>query len=116
MAAEESFQAHAFEYACDLFDVDHLTTKIKHRWMNGQVEPLNRTINDATLRRFHCNDHDQLRIQIAHLTDAYNVGRRVKNLKCHTPYGFIYKQWTSEPERFTLGSGHTNLLVFSVSH
>ena len=33
---------------------------------------------------------------------AYNYGRRLKTLKGLTPYEFICKAWTREPERFTL--------------
>ena len=37
---------------------------------------------------------------------AYNFGRRLKTLKGLTPYEFICKCWTSEPERFTLNPLH----------
>ena len=43
--------AHAFEYACALNDIDHRLTKPKHPWTNGQVERMNRTIKDATVKR-----------------------------------------------------------------
>jgi hypothetical protein len=32
-------------------------TKIKHPWANGQVERMNRTIKDATVKRYHYDDH-----------------------------------------------------------
>lgn len=35
-----------------------------------------------------------------------NFGRRLKTLKGLTPYEFICKRWTSEPERFTLDPIH----------
>ncbi len=44
-----------------------------------------------------------------HLADfiaAYNFGRRLKTLKGLTPYEFICKCWTSEPQRFTLDPIH----------
>jgi hypothetical protein len=40
-----------------------------------------------------------------HLADfvgAYNFGRRLKTLKGLTPFEFISKCWTSEPQRFKL--------------
>ncbi len=41
--------------------------------------------------------------------NAYNFGRRLKRLKGLTPYEFICKQWTSEPQRFRLDLIHQML-------
>jgi hypothetical protein len=43
---------------------------------------------------------------LADFIDAYNFGRRLKTLRGLTPYEFIVKCWTSEPERFTLNPTH----------
>lgn len=102
----ELFRAHAFEYACAKADIDHRTTKPKHPWTNGQVERMNRTIKDATVKRFHYDDHDQLRRHLGDFIDAYNFGRRLKTLKGLTPYEFICKQSTIEPQRFRLDPIH----------
>jgi transposase InsO family protein len=40
--------------ACAQSDIDHRLTKPKHPWTNGQVERMNRTIKDATVKRFYC--------------------------------------------------------------
>jgi Integrase core domain len=106
MAAGELFRAHAFEYACARADIDHRTTKPKHPWTNGQVERMNRTIKDATVKRFYYESHDQLRDHLTDFVAAYNFGRRLKTLKGLTPYEFICKCWTKEPERFTLNPIH----------
>jgi len=50
--AGEPVWAHAFEYACAQNDIDHRLTKPKHPWTNGQVERMNRTIKDATVKRY----------------------------------------------------------------
>ena len=71
-------------------------------WTNGQVERMNRTIKDATVRRFYYESHDQLRQHLADFVAAYNFGRRLKTLKGLTPYEFICKTWASQPERFTV--------------
>ncbi|MGA0542623.1 IS481 family transposase [Neotabrizicola sp. VNH66] len=106
IAAGERFRAHAFEYACALADIDHRTTKPKHPWTNGQVERMNRTIKDATVKRYHYDDHAQLRRHLQDFVQAYNFGRRLKTLKGLTPYEFICKGWTSEPDRFILNPLH----------
>jgi hypothetical protein len=63
---------------------------------------MNRTIKDATVKRFYYETHGELR---AHLTDfvaAYNFAKRLKTLKGLTPHEYICKIWTKEPERYTL--------------
>ena len=102
IANGELFWAHAFELTCARNDIDHRTTKAKHPWTNGQVERMNRTIKDATVRRFYYESHDQLRKHLADFISAYNFGRRLKTLKGLTPYEFICKAWASSPERFSI--------------
>jgi transposase InsO family protein len=106
LARKEPFLCHAFELACAQLDIEHRLTKPRHPWTNGQVERMNRTIKDATVKRFHYASHDQLRQHLADFVAAYNFGRRLKTLKGLTPYEFICKQWTSEPKRFSLNPLH----------
>lgn len=100
------FRCHAFEAACADLDIEHRLTKPRHPWTNGQVERMNRTIKDATVKRFHYESHDQLRRHLRDFIDAYNFGRRLKTLKGLTPYEFICKRWTSEPDRFIIDPIH----------
>ncbi|MFV0512627.1 MAG: integrase core domain-containing protein, partial [Jhaorihella sp.] len=73
---------------------------------NGQVERMNRTIKEATVKRYHYDGHDQLRSHLADFLDAYNFARRLKTLSGLTPYEYICKIWTSEPDRFILNPIH----------
>ncbi|WP_245287078.1 integrase core domain-containing protein, partial [Bradyrhizobium sp. Tv2a-2] len=82
--------------------IEHRLTKIKHPWTNGQVERMNRTIKEATVQRYHYDRHDQLQAHLADFINAYNYARRLKTLKGLTPYEYICKCWTSQPERFKL--------------
>ena len=61
---------------------------------------MNRTIKDATVRRFHYESHNQLRQHLADFIAAYNFARRLKTLRGLTPYEAICKAWTEEPSRF----------------
>jgi transposase InsO family protein len=107
MRAEKVFfRCHSFEAACADLDIEHRLTKPRHPWTNGQVERMNRTIKEATVKRFHYDDHNQLRQHLADFISAYNFGRRLKTLKGLTPYEFICKSWTAEPERFNLNPLH----------
>jgi transposase InsO family protein len=95
-------RGHPFDRACREHGIDHRLTKPHHPWTNGQVERMNRTIKDATVKRYHYDSHDQF---VRHLDDfvaAYNFGRRLKTLTGLTPYEFVCKRWTIEPERFRL--------------
>jgi transposase InsO family protein len=102
LARGEPVWAHAFEYACAQLGIEHRTTKPKHPWTNGQVERMNRTIKEATVQRYHYDSHDQLERHLADFVAAYNFGRRLKTLKGLTPYEFICKRWTADPQRFRL--------------
>jgi hypothetical protein len=106
MANGERFWAHAFEHACARNDIDHRTTKPKHPWTNGQVERMNRTIKEATVKRFYYETHDQLRDHLANFVAAYNFAKRLKTLNGLTPYEYICKCWTKEPQRFTSNPHH----------
>lgn len=85
MDAGEPFWAHAFEYACRQNIIDHRLTEPRHPWTNGQVQRVNRTIRDATVRRLHHETHDQLRSHLADFVSVQNSGRRLKTRKGLTP-------------------------------
>jgi transposase-like protein len=76
---------HIFDRVCDEHDIEHRLTKIKHPWTNGQVERMNRTIKEATVKRYHYDTHAQLTAHLYDFIDAYNYGRRLKTLKGLTP-------------------------------
>jgi len=105
----ELFWAHGFELACAQADIDHRLTKPKHPWTNGQVERMNRTIKEATVKRFYYETHDQLRSHLSDFIDAYNFARRLKTLKGLTPYEYVCKIWTKEPARFKIDPTHQSL-------
>ena len=82
----ERFRAHGFELACAQNDIDHRLTKPNHPWTNGQVERMNRTLKEATVRRYYYESHEQLRNHLAAFVDAYNFAKRLKTLKGLTPF------------------------------
>ena len=106
IAAGEVFRAHAFELACARAGIDHRTTQPRHPWTNGQVERMNRTLKEATVRRFHYDSHDRLRRHLDDFVQAYSFARRLKTLKGLTPYEFVCKTWAAEPHRFTANPLH----------
>ena len=66
----------------------------------------NRTIKEATVKRYHYDSHAQLTVHLHDFINAYNYGRRLKTLRGLTPYEYICKIWTSEPDRFNVDPIH----------
>jgi len=104
-----TYITHMFDMRCQENGIEHRLTKIQHPWTNGQVERMNRTIKDATVKRYHYESHRQLDAHLHDFINAYNYGRRLKTLKGLTPFEYIGKIWTQEPERFTSNPTHQML-------
>jgi len=100
---------HTFDRVCDTNHIEHRLTKVKSPWTNGQVERMNRTIKEATVRRYYYQSHQQLSEHLHSFILAYNFAKRLKTLKGLTPYEYICKIWTQEPERFKMNSLHLTL-------
>jgi len=96
------YMTHIFDILCRENGTEHRLTKNKHPWTNGQVERMNRTIKEATVKRYHYDNHDQLETHLEDFINACHYARRLKTLKGLTPCKYICKCPTSEPERFKL--------------
>jgi transposase InsO family protein len=97
---------HLFDRVCDEHSIEHRLTKINHPWTNGQVERMNRTLKDATVKRYHYDAHDELKHHLQAFLMAYNFAKRLKTLKGLTPYEYICKIWTDDPDRFIINPHH----------
>jgi transposase-like protein len=73
--------------------IEHRLTQVCHPWTNGQVERVNRTIKEATVKRYYYESHDQLKAHLQAFLMAYNFARRLKTLKGLTPYEFACAYW-----------------------
>ena len=62
-----------FDLLCRAHGIEHPLTKPNHPWTNGQVERMNRTLKEATVRRYHYDSHHQLRQHIQTFLDADNL-------------------------------------------
>jgi transposase InsO family protein len=100
------YRLHMFDRVCREHDIEHRFTKPNHPWTNGQVERTNRSLKEATVRRYHHDTHRQLEEHLAAFLDAYNFAKRLKTLRGPTPYEAICKAWGDKPDRFRYDPTH----------
>ncbi len=77
---------HTFSRVCRENAIDQRLTKVNHPWTNGQVERMNRTIKEATVKRYHYDTHSQFETHVTDFIAAYNYARRLKTLQVLTPF------------------------------
>jgi transposase InsO family protein len=100
------YRLHKFDRICREHAIEHRFTKPNHPWTNGQVERMNRTLKDATVRRYHYDTHRQLGEHLAAFLEAYNFAKRLKTLRGLTPYERICNAWADDPARFRYDPTH----------
>ena len=98
----EAYWDIPFDKICNVHHIEHRLTQVCHPWTNGQVERMNRTIKEATVKRYYYQSHDQLKTHLQTFLMAYNFARRLKTLKGLTPYEYVCNIWAKEPERFKI--------------
>jgi transposase InsO family protein len=67
------YRLHMFDRICREQSIEHRLTKPNHPWTNGQVERMNRTLKEATVRRYHYETHRQLREHLEAFLNAYSL-------------------------------------------
>jgi hypothetical protein len=63
---------------------------------------MNKTIKEATVKRYHYASHEHLREHLQTFIQAYNFAKRLKTLKGMTPYEFIINSWKNNPDPFVI--------------
>ena len=69
---------------------ERVLTKPAHPWTNGQIKRMNKTIKEATVKRYYYNSHNKLR-------------EHLKTFKGLTPYEFIVSCWENNPNHYNMG-------------
>lgn len=80
---------HVFDRACDQNGAVHRLTTVKHPWVNGQIDPMNRTIQLATVKRYHYDSHNQLRQHLGAFVAAYCGSQAEGPQRPHTPWSHL---------------------------
>jgi hypothetical protein len=100
---------HAFDDACEQHGIEHRLTQPGPPWPNGQVERMNRTLKEATGKRYDYETHQPLKDHLYNFLNAYNFAKRLKTLQGLTPDEYIVTCWQKEPERFRSDPCHHTL-------
>ena len=108
-------RTHMFDMACQDNGIEHRLTKPNHPWTNGQVERMNRTLKEATVKRYYYESHEQLRAHLEAFVAAYNFAKRLKTLRGLTPYEYICRIWTETPELFRKNPAQDKLGLYTYS-
>jgi transposase InsO family protein len=80
---------HIFVRVCQEHGIEHRLTKTNHPWTNGQVERMNRTLKEATVKKYYYQDHQHLKEHLYAFLMAHNFAKRLKTLRGLTPYEYI---------------------------
>ena len=91
---------HVFDQVCDEHGIEHRFTKPAHPWTNGQVERLNRTLKEATIKVFHYDTAEALDTHLQAFLRVYLFTKRLKTLKGLTPHEFVCAEWRKNPSIF----------------
>ena len=100
------FEPHLFDAVCLEHGIEHRCTRVAHPWTNGQVERLNRTLKEATIRRYHYRNEAELNTHLQSFLRAYNGGKRLKKLRGKTPYEFVCAEYAQNPGIFIRSPAH----------
>ena len=100
---------HIFDRVCDANKTEHKLTKVAHPWTNGQVERMNRTLKEATVKKYHYISHNKLKEHLHSFLMAYNHAKRLKAIKGKTPYEFIIDVFTKEHKLFRINPYQNNV-------
>jgi Integrase core domain len=98
-----------FARICREYGIDHRLTKTNHSWTNGQGERMNRTLKEATVKKYSYQTHQHLKAHLQAFVMADNFAKRLKTLRGLTPYEYICQCWQKDPKRFTINPYHHTL-------
>jgi transposase InsO family protein len=70
------WRGYLLDRTCDNHGIEHRLTKPNHPWTNGQVERMNHTLKEATVKRYHYGSHAQLKEHLHAFLMAYNFAKQ----------------------------------------
>lgn len=97
---------HTLTKTCKKLGIEHRTTQPYHPWTNGQVERMNRTLKEATVKKFYYKNNDKLQMHLQAFINAYNYVQPLKALKGLAPYEKVSLYLQSEEGKYAFNPNH----------
>ena len=107
--AKNASVTHAFSLTCINNKIEHRITKPYHPWTNGQVERMNKTLKEATVKKFYYKTYRDLDKHLALFINAYNFGKKLSALQGKTPYEAIVDFWEKSRDCFLRKPTHNTM-------
>jgi hypothetical protein len=94
-------EPHVFGRVCLERGIEHRLTKPYYLWTNGQVERMNCTVKDATVKIFHCDGLESLKAHALSFVTPCDFAEYLMALKWKMPFQSICDAWKSNPSSLT---------------
>ncbi|AIL65833.1 Integrase core domain protein [Rickettsiales bacterium Ac37b] len=97
---------HRFDLKCKDYGIRHRTTRPYSPSTNGQVERMNRTIKEATTKKYHYTSREELDSHLQAFVMAYNYAKRLSSIARKTPFEMILTCYTQNANNFRINPNH----------
>jgi len=83
-----------------MYKIKHRLTEVQHPWTNGQVERMNRTLKQVTVKTYLYETISRLKRHLNDFITADNYAKKLKTLKFLTPMEKILHEYKNKPNLF----------------
>ena len=97
---------HRFTLKFTSLGIRHRRIKPYTPKTNGQVERFNRTLKEATTKRYHYESKQELERHLQEFVLAYNYAKKLSSLGRKTPFESILTWWKKYPKLFNKNPHH----------
>lgn len=104
--AKGILKRHPFTQKCMDKGIKHKLTKFFSPQTNGQVERMNKTLKDATIKMFHYHTVEQFTVNLHDFLNYYNCSKKLRAIGRISPYDFLKEKYRINPKLFTKNLDH----------